>query len=157
MVMGAAVLGTQYEGKFEMESAWRKLHKTHPEKLQAANVATGEDACLRWTTYNNLQKWFDDAKLDLIASGLVSDNAVVNERGELISEVDFGSPQRGGDDVKRRILNMDETHHDLSITTEKGGPRLTMYHNPHLQRGYKRTVKKAGTTSVPFHLSTLTY
>ncbi len=95
MVMGAAVLGTQYEDKFE---------------IQAANVATGEDACLRWTTYNNLQKWFDDAKLDLIASGLVSDNAVVNERGELISEVDFGSPQRGGDDVKRRILNMDETH-----------------------------------------------
>ncbi len=126
MVMGAAVLGTQYEGKF---------------KIQAANVATGEDARLRWTTYNNLQKWFDDAKLDLIASGLVSDNAVVNERGELISEVDFGSPQRGGDDVKRRILNMDETHHNLSITTEKGGPRSTMYHNPHLQRGYKRTIK----------------
>ena len=141
MVMGAAVLGTQYEGRFKMESAWRKLRKTHPEKLQAANVATGEDARLRWTTYNNLQKWFDDAKLDLIASGLVSDNAVVNERGDLISEVDFGSPQRGGDDVKRRILNMDETHHDLSITTEKGGPRSTMYHNPHLQRGYKRTVK----------------
>ncbi len=69
----------------------------------------------------------------MIASGLVSDNAVVNQCGELISEVDFGLPQRGGDDVKRCILNMDENNHDLSITTEKGGPRSTMYHNPHLQ------------------------
>jgi hypothetical protein len=63
MVMGAAVLGTQYKGKFKMESAWRKLRKTHPEKLQAANEATGKDAHLSWTTYNNLQKWFDDANL----------------------------------------------------------------------------------------------
>jgi hypothetical protein len=141
IVMGAAVLGTQYEGTFKLQSAWKKLRKKHPDKLQAANVATGEDARLRWTTYNNLQKWFDDAKIDLLASGLVLDQSVVNERGELISEVDFRSPAHGGLDVKRRIINMDETHHDLSITTEKGGPRSTMYHNPKRQRGYKRTVK----------------
>lgn len=140
-LIGAAVHGTRYEGKFEVTSVWRKLREQHPEKLQAAKVATAEDARLRWTTYNNLQQWFDDAKADLLASGLAIDQKVLNENGELLSEIDFRSPHCGGDDVKRRIINMDETHHDLSITTEKGGPRSTMYHNPNLQRGYKRTVK----------------
>ena len=140
-LIGAAVLGTQYESKFEVNSVWRKLRERHPEKLKAANVATAEDARLRWTTYDNLQRWFDDAKADLLASGLAIDQEVFNQNGELLSEIDFRSPNHGGDDVKRRIINMDETHHDLSITTEKGGPRATMYHNPNLQRGYKRTVK----------------
>ena len=140
-LIGAAVLGTKHEGKFAVNSAWKKLRARHPEKLQAANVATAEDARLRWTTYDNLQRWFDDAKADLIASGLAIDQEVVDEKGVLISEIDFRSANRGGDDVKRRIINMDETHHDLSITSEKGGPRATMYHNPNLQRGYKRTVK----------------
>jgi len=36
---------------------------------------------------------------------------------------------------------MDETHHDLSVTGERGGPRATTYHNPKMQRGYKRKVK----------------
>ena len=37
---------------------------------------------------------------------------------------------------------MDETHHDLSITGDKGGSRsLAVYNNPNLQRGYKKTVK----------------
>ena len=140
-LIGAAVLGTRYEGKFEVNSVWRKLRERHPEKLQAANVATADDARLRWTTYDNLQLWFDDAKADLFASGLAIDQEVSNQNGELLSEIDFRSPNNGGDDVKQRIINMDETHHHLSITTEKGGPRSTMYHNPNLQRGYKRTVK----------------
>ena len=140
-LIGAAVLGTPHESKFNVDSAWKKLRVRHPEKIQAANIATAEDARLRWTTYDNLQRWFDEAKADLIALGLAIDREVVDEKGELISEIDFRAANRGGDDVKRRIINMDETHHDLSITSEKGGPRATMYHNPKLQRRYKRTVK----------------
>jgi hypothetical protein len=38
---------------------------------------------------------------------------------------------------------MDETHHDLSITGHKGGPRALVYNNTNLhQRGYKKTVKQ---------------
>jgi hypothetical protein len=140
-LIGAAVMGTRHENKFTIDSAWKKLRTAHPEKMQATNIATAEDARLKWTTFENLQQWFDDAKADLIATGLVVDQEVRNESGELLSEVDFRPADRGGDDVKRRIINMDETHHDLSITAEKGGPRSTMYHNPLLQRGYKRTVK----------------
>jgi hypothetical protein len=36
---------------------------------------------------------------------------------------------------------MDETHHDLSITGNKGGSRALVYSNRKLQRGYKKTVK----------------
>ena len=79
-LIGAAVLGTQYESQFGIESVWRKLREQHPEKLQAANVATAEDARLRWTTYDNLQRWFDDAKADLLASDLTIDQEVLNQK-----------------------------------------------------------------------------
>ena len=35
--------------------------------------------------------------------------------GNLVSELDFRSQE-----VKRRIINMDETHHDLSVTGDRG-------------------------------------
>jgi hypothetical protein len=38
---------------------------------------------------------------------------------------------------------MDETHHDLSITGDKGGSRAVSYHNPSHQRGARRGVKSA--------------
>ena len=64
------------------------------------------------------------------------DREVRDEQGLLLSELDFRS-----DEVRRRIINMDETHHDLSLTGDKGGSRSLVYNNPNLQRGYKKTVK----------------
>ena len=135
-IMGAAVLGTLHENKFVLESAWKKLRTKYPERIQAGTKVTMEEARSKWTTVNNLEQWFDDAKADLINSGLVIDREVRDEQGGLLSELDFRS-----DEVKRRIINMDETHHDLSITGDKGGSRSLVYNNPSLQRGYKKTVK----------------
>ena len=135
-LMGAAVLGTKYDGTFKLESAFKKLKKQHPERLQAGKGVSMEESRSRWTTANNLEQWFDDVKEDLIKSGLVIDREVRDSHGKLVSEVDFRS-----DDVRRRIINMDETHHDLSITGDKGGSRALVYSNPKLQRGYKKTVK----------------
>ena len=95
-----------------------------------------DEARSKWTTVNNLHQWFDDSKADLIKSGLVIDREVRDEQGELLSELDFRS-----DEVRHRIINMDETHHDLSITGDKGGSRMLVYNNPSLQRGFKKTVK----------------
>ena len=72
----------------------------------------------------------------LIKSGLVIDREVRDADGKLVSEVDFCS-----DEVPWRIINMDEMHHDLSITGDKGGSRALVYSNPKLQRGYKKTAK----------------
>ena len=82
--------------------------------LQAANKMSVDDARAQWTTHQNLQQWFDDAKLELIATGLCIDKEVRGAdctNGILVSELDFCSNK-----LKRRILNMDETHHDLSVT-----------------------------------------
>lgn len=88
-------------------------------------------------TFDNLQQWFNDAKKDLIEAGLAIDAEVRDTNGVLVSELDFRS-----DEVWRRILNMpDETHHDLLITGDQGGPKAVMYHNPSLQRSSKRGVK----------------
>jgi hypothetical protein len=38
---------------------------------------------------------------------------------------------------------MDENHHDLSITGDKGRPRAVSYHNPAFQRGAARGMKSA--------------
>jgi hypothetical protein len=97
-----------------------------------------DDARAQWTTYTNLHQWFDDAKQDLINTGLVIDQEIRCSDGSLLSELDFRS-----DEVRRRIINMDETHHDLSITGDRGGPRSVMYHNPRYQRGSKRCVKSS--------------
>ena len=65
------------------------------------------------------------------------DEEVLNEEGEMVSEVEFRR------DAERRIINMDETHHDLSVTGDRGGPRAVSYHNPAFQRGAARKVKSA--------------
>jgi hypothetical protein len=136
-LIGASILGTEYETKFTIEGAWRKLRKDFPESFQAATKLSVEDQRAQWTTHDNIFQWFDDAKKDLISTGLVINNEVLNEEGGIVSEVQFLR------DAERRIINMDETHHDLSITGDRGGPRAVSYHNPAFQRGAARSVKSA--------------
>ena len=137
-LIGASILGgTEYETKFTIESAWRNLRKDFPESFQAVTRLSIEDARAQWTTHNNFCQWFDDAKKDLLSTGLVIDEEVLNNEGEMVSEVEFRK------DVERRIINMDETHHDLSITGDRGGPCAVSYHNPAFQRGAACEVKSA--------------
>ena len=136
-LIGASIVGTEHESMFTTDSVWRKVLKVYPEALQAATKISIEDARAQWTTYDNLNQWFDDAKKDLVGTGLVVDERVLDEKGNVVSEVRFLQ------DTERRIINMDETHHDLSITGDKGGSRAVSYHNPSFQRGATRGVKSA--------------
>ena len=133
-LIGASIVGTRHE-TYQVESVWRKVRSEYPDALQAANKISVEDARAQWTTHDNLNQWFDDAKKDLVATGLVEDRAVHDENGKLVSEVCFKC------DSQRRIINMDETHHNLAITGDRGGPRAVSYHNPAFQRGASRGVK----------------
>jgi len=135
-VIGAAIMGTRHDGAFRIESAWKKMKVEYPRTFQAAKCLAIDDSRAQWTTFENLQQWFDDVKKDMIATGLVLDREIRDSNGKLVSELDFRS-----DDVRRRIVNMDETHHDLSITGDRSGPRAVTYHNKNLQRGSKRGVK----------------
>ena len=62
-LIDASILGMQYEDRFKVDSVWKKL-KTHqhPEVLQAAPKMTVEDARAQFSTYNNLNQWFDDVQ-----------------------------------------------------------------------------------------------
>ena len=136
-LIGASKLGTEYEHQFRDDSVWKKVRAEYPLALQAATKMTVEDARAQWTTHDNLNQWFDDVKADLLSTGMVVDEIELDENGGLLSEVMFKP------DGTRRIINMDETHHDLSITGDKGGSRSVSYHNPNLQRGANRCVKSA--------------
>jgi hypothetical protein len=43
---------------------------------------------------SNLFQWFDDAKKDLISTGLVINKEVLNEEGGIVSEVQFSQRYR---------------------------------------------------------------
>ena len=88
-LIGAATVGTAHEHEFKVQSVWRKVRSEFPEVLQAGTKISVEDARAQWTTYDNLDQWFDDVKKDLVATGLVEDKAVLDEEGKLVSEVCF--------------------------------------------------------------------
>ncbi len=134
-LIGASIVGTPYKAAFHVESVWRKVRSKFSAALQAANKISVEDACTQWTTYNNLNQWFDDVKKDLIGTGLVEDKVVLDEEGKFGSEVCFKS------DSHLRIINMDETHRNLAITGDRRGLQAVSYHNPAFQRGAVRGVK----------------
>jgi hypothetical protein len=53
-----------------MESAWQKLRRDFPEQLQLANKMSMHDSHAQWTTFDNLQQWFNDAKMILLKAVL---------------------------------------------------------------------------------------
>ncbi len=71
-----------------------------------------------------MNQWFDDVKKDLLVIGLIENEVVFGKEGGMVSEVRFKMH------CERRIINVDETHHDLSVTGDKGGSRAVLYHNP---------------------------
>ncbi len=83
----------------------------------------------------NLNQWFVDAKKDLIANGLVIDEPVLSNKGTIVLELNFLL-----DELKRRMINMDETHHDLSITGDKLGSRTIILICSKAGSGLSRTL-----------------
>jgi len=54
-LIGAATLGINFKGQFTGESVWRKVRCEFPDKLQASNKLSVDDARAQWTTHQNLQ------------------------------------------------------------------------------------------------------
>ena len=59
-LIGASIVGTEHETRFKVESVWRKLRTEFPEALQASTRLMVEDARAQWTTFDNLNQWFDE-------------------------------------------------------------------------------------------------
>ena len=101
-LIGASIIGTRHEGAFKVDSVWRKVRKEHPSSFQAASKMSVDDSRAQWTTLTNLDQWFNDARKDLLSTGLVVDEKMFNDEGGLVSEVHFKN------DTERRMINMDE-------------------------------------------------
>lgn len=72
-VSAALKMGTEWEGKFNDDYAWRKTRKDHPEILFPASAKNHEDLRADWLTYRNINDWIDFAKKFLIEIGFVKD------------------------------------------------------------------------------------
>ena len=80
-LIGASKLGTEHEDAFKTNSVWRKVRKQYPQALQAAPKMSIEDGRAQWTTNDNLNQWFTDAKADFLASGMVVDEVELDKDG----------------------------------------------------------------------------
>jgi hypothetical protein len=90
-LIGASVLGTPYDGTLQIESAWKKLRSKFPQAVPAAKKMSVKDARAQWTTHNNLDQCINDARRDLLQSGLVTDDVILNDNGTVHSELNFRS------------------------------------------------------------------
>ena len=112
-LISASVVGTEHkENKFTVEWVWKMVRKEYPDASQ--------------TTYDNLNHWFDEVKVDSLKTGLV------DSKRELISEVILEP------DTMRRTVNMDKAHHDFLITGDKGSSCAVLYQNDSFQRRASR-------------------
>ena len=69
----ALVAGTEHEGKFAHEYAWRKTRSMHPEAIQPSMAISHEDRRAEWVTNKNLNGWRDLAKKELVDIGMLLD------------------------------------------------------------------------------------
>ena len=69
-------------------------------------------------------------------SELDADSPTYDENGRLLLELNFQSSE-----VLHCFINMDQTHHDVSITGNNDGPWSITYHNLDVQRGLQCSVK----------------
>ena len=136
-LLAAAIKGTRYAKMFTIPTVWLKLCREFPHVTQADTRQHSEHTKSNWTTYEKIFQWFDDVKEPLIASGLAENQLVLDEHGNVLSELTFSKC------AKRRIIIMDETHHDLGICGDKSGYRNVTYHNPGMQRSGSAATKSS--------------
>ena len=72
-LIGAAILGMRFEEEFTVEWIYKKLRHKFPNVIVPSRELEVEDRRASWTTYPNINVWFDGAKKILIESGLVED------------------------------------------------------------------------------------
>jgi hypothetical protein len=99
--------------------------------INANKLNCSKDRCIRWTTYQNLDLWFDSWEIFLIHYGFATkvDGALVFEEESM-----------------QRIINMDKTCIllDGSNSTQGGRPTVTFYDVRFPQLG--RTMSKSALT-----------
>ncbi len=102
--------------------------------IKAAKLNFAKDRRIRWTTYQNLDLWFDSWEV-FVVDGF----AAINQNGELIFD----------QKMKARTANLDETCLSLDGNNgNRGGRPTTMYYDVRFLQLGKAISKSALTTTM---------
>jgi hypothetical protein len=99
--------------KINPDCLYVRLTKACSGILLARKESFMEARRLIWTTYRNLDVWYENFKAGVVEYGFATAVEEYDEEGNLISEVTFTEEQ------KRRIFNIDETK--ISLDGSDGG------------------------------------
>ncbi len=72
-VIMAMTDGTDWNGKFNVDYAWRRTRTDHPELFILVKAKSHEDRRAEWLTAQNINDWIDGAKAYLIKHNFVID------------------------------------------------------------------------------------
>ena len=107
-----------------------QVMKSTNVSLNADLLPSVEERRVRWTTYANLDAWFDNFRAFLIGF----DFAGIGDDGEPT----FTEAQL------RQIMNVDETEISLDASNTRAGGRPAMsFHDPHLPATSRSTAKSS--------------
>ncbi len=103
--------------------------------IDADKLNCAEDCRIRWTTYQNLDLWFDSWEVFVVEYGF----ATINENGELIFD----------EELKKRIANLDKTCLSLDGNNgNRGGPPTVTYYDVRFPQLGKATSKSVLMTTM---------
>ncbi len=72
-IIGAAIANTPSEDELSLEYVYKKLMEKFPHTVQQSKAMKVEDRRSNWTTYLNINLWFDGAKESLLRYGYVKE------------------------------------------------------------------------------------
>ncbi len=82
----AAINNTKLKDKVSVDYVFKKLKEMFPNTIQESKAIKVKDQRMNWTTYINLNLWFEGTKKELIHYGYVVDNP------QVVSDIFDGHP-----------------------------------------------------------------
>ena len=116
------------------------LRQLFPEEVSPTGVTQQESIRHDWTTWTNVDRWFEKNKATLLESGLAKDEPLVLPDGTEC-EITIGPQELA------RIGNFDETDHSFSTLPDKGGSRSLRWGDPSLPKGTERGTRGSRHTT----------
>ena len=132
-MLSAAVEGTK-NPTFNSNWAFERLLDEFPEDVNPVIANQQEAIRNTWTTWSNINKWFNLNKRTLLESGLAIDEPMTLPDGT-VAEISMDA------DTLRRIINFDETEHTLSTVIDRGGSRALRWGDKSLPLGTERSTR----------------
>jgi hypothetical protein len=153
--MAASLIGTEWEGEFNMEYAWETIQREHAETLVPAGHRAADDIRWHWVTYGNIEQFFEDIKVCLVCficssiplklTHLFTQEVLL----EFLFALDEQEELDDGTfaeitlifDMLARWICFDESHHPLDNSKDASGPRAKTLAHLELSHGDARSTR----------------